>query len=130
MREDIRKSPFSNDAFIERSIGKKHGIIQDSVREEINKYNFQIQFHKPTWVLKSEGGGFDGRYNTKAVEIDSIPFGVLSVDKDKKTQCSRIHVWSDGCMDGDNLFLINVPNGLFKQIHETRDFDEDNNTPQ
>ena len=42
---------------------------------------------------------------------------VLSVEKDKKAQCSRIHVWSDGAADGNNSFLINVPNGLFKQIH-------------
>lgn len=83
----------------------------------IDKYNFQIQFHKPTWVLKQEGGEFAGIYNTKATMIEPIPFGVLSVDRDKKTQCSRIHVWSDGFCDGKNCFLINVPNGTFKEIH-------------
>ena len=109
---------FSNDSFIERTVNKKHSLIQDATRENIEKHNFKIQFHKRTWVLKREGGGFVGRYNTRASEIDPIPFGVLSVEKDKKTQCSRIHVWSDGACDGQNCFFINVPNGLFKQIHD------------
>lgn len=84
----------------------------------IEKYNFQIQFHNPTWVLKQEGGELSGCYNTKATMVDPVPFGVLSVERDKKTQCSRIHVWSDGFLDGRNCFFINVPNGLFKEIHQ------------
>lgn len=117
MNDNTKVSPFSNDAFIERSIGKKHSLIQDTVKENIAKYNFKIQFYEKTWVLKQEGGGIDGHYNTKASLLDPVPFGVLSVSKDKKKGCSSIHVWSDGMMDGDNCYLINVPNGLFKQIH-------------
>ena len=109
---------FSNDSFIERTINKRHSLTQDSTRKNIEKYNFKIQFHELTWVLKQEGGGFDGHYTTKATQINPVPFGVLSVEKDKKNQCSRIHVWSDGAADGNNSFLINVPNGLFKQIHD------------
>ena len=92
-------------------------MLTNSEIGSVNKYNFKIQFHEPTWVLKQEGGGLSGIYNTKATMIEPIPFGVLSVDRDKKTQCSRIHVWSDGFCDGKNCFLINVPNGLFKEIH-------------
>lgn len=130
MNEDHRISPFSNDAFIEKSIEKKHGLIKDATRENIDKYNFKIQFHEDTWVLKSEGGGFGGHYNIRATKLVNVPFGVLFVEKDKKTQYSQIHVWSDGCIDGDNCFLINVPNGLFKQIHETGGLDEANNPSQ
>ena len=111
---------FSNNSFIERTIAKKHKLIQDATRENINKYNFKIQFYEATWVLKQEGGGLSGHYNTRATMIAPISFGVLSVEKNKKTQCSRIHVWSDGCIDGDNCFLINVPNGLFREIHDER----------
>jgi len=109
---------FSNDSFVERTVNKRHSLIQNSVRKNIEKYNFKIQFHERTWVLKQEGGGFGGHYSTRAAQIDPVPFGVLSVEKDKKAQCSRIHVWSDGATDGNNCFLVNVPNGLFKQIHD------------
>lgn len=84
MNDNTKVSPFSNDAFIERSIGKKHSLIQDTVKENIAKYNFKIQFYEKTWVLKQEGGGIDGHYNTKASLLDPVPFGVLSVSKDKK----------------------------------------------
>lgn len=86
------------------------------------KYNFKIQFHEATWVLKEEGGGFDGHYNTSAIQIPPGPFEVLSVKRDKKKQCSEIHVWSDGCCDGSNCYLINVANGLFKEIHDEKGF--------
>jgi hypothetical protein len=78
--------------------------------------NKQIQFYEDTWCLKKEGGGFDGYYNTKAVLIAPEPFNVLSIYRDKKRGFSDIHVWSDGCMDGRNYYLINVPNGLFREI--------------
>ena len=87
--------------------------------ENIKKYNFKIQFHKPTWCLmKYTVCGFSGTTAVKAIEIKPEEFGVLSVSKDKKSQCSKIWVASDGCCDGDNWWLINVPNGLFKQVDE------------
>ena len=97
-------------------IAKYHGLIQDRIRENINKFNFHIQFVEEVWLLKSFGGGFTGHYTIKAVKIGTEPIGVLSVIKDKDKQCSKIHVWSDGACDGYNYFLINVPNGLFKRI--------------
>ena len=92
--------------------------FNEAIEEEKEKYNFKIQFIEETWVLKQEGGGFCGRYNTKAALIKPEPFGVLKVTKDKHKQCSDIWVWSDGFCDGTNCFLINVPNGLFKQIED------------
>ncbi len=97
--------------------------MNDNTRENIARYNFKIQFYEQTWVLKQEGGGINGHYETRATLLYPVPFGVLSVSKDKKKGRSTIHVWSDGCIDGDNCFLINVPNGLFKQIHN------ENNNP-
>lgn len=70
--------------------------------------------------MKQEGGGFAGHYNTKATLIEPVEFGVLFIEEDKKTQSSKIHVWSDGCHDGKNCFLINVPNGMFEVV-ETND---------
>ena len=82
----------------------------------------RIQFHETTWVIMQKSGGFDGGiYYTEAVQIEPTPFTVLSITRDKKTQCSTIWVWNDGVMDGDSVDLINVPNGVYKQIN-----DEDN----
>ena len=78
----------------------------------------RIQFHKRTWVLKQHGGGFAGIYDIKAVEIEPVPFDVLSISKDEKTQSSIIHIWSQNAMDGYNTYLINVPNGVYKQIND------------
>lgn len=89
------------------------------IQENIDKYNFKIKFHKRTWVLMEYTTcGFTGATAVKAIEVKPEAFGVLSVNKDKKTQCSRIWVASDGCCDGNNWWLINVPNGLFKQVDE------------
>ena len=112
------KNYFSNDSFVKRTINKYHGLIQEQVAENIKKHNIKIKFNEATWVLKQEGGGFSGDYQTRATLIDPIEFGVLSISKDKSHQCSKIHVWSDGCNDGQNCFLINVPNGLFKIIQD------------
>lgn len=109
-------SYFSNDTFIQRTINRHHGLIKEQIKNNINKYNFKIKFYNATWVLKQEGGGFNGNYQTRAVLLDKTEFGVLSVNKDEKTQGSIIHVWSDGVLDGTNCFLINVPNGLFEII--------------
>lgn len=78
----------------------------------------KIQFYEDTWCLKKEGGGFSGHYSTKAVLIAPEPFNVLYIYRDKKRGFSDIHVWSDGAMDGENYYLLNVPNGLFKEISE------------
>ncbi len=78
----------------------------------------KIQFYEDTWCLKKEGGGFCGHYNTLAVLIAPEPFNVLYIYRDKKRGFSDIHVWSDGAMDGTNYYLVNVPNGLFKEISE------------
>lgn len=106
-------------SYEEHIIEKAHPTIRESLAAKINEYNFQIQFIEPTWVIKEYNGGFiGGVIKREMVQIASVPFGVLSVNKDKKKQCSRIHVWSDGMCDGKNCFLINVPNGLFKEIHD------------
>lgn len=77
----------------------------------------KIQFHKPTWaLLQYTLDGFTGETKVEAVEILPEPFEVLAIDRDKKTQCSEIWVGSDNCADGDSWWLINVPNGLFKQV--------------
>lgn len=111
------KDYFSNKQFAERTVNKYHGIIQDQIKENIEKYNFQIEFIEDTWVLKQEGGGFCGHYDTRATLIKGkTPFGVLSVNKDKKKECFNIHVWSDGCCNGQDAFLINVPEGSFNII--------------
>jgi len=86
----------------------------------------KIQFYRKTWVLKQHGGGFAGIYNTTAVEIEPIPFDVLSISRDEKTQSSTIHVWSQNAMDGYNTYLINVPNGVYKEINEEKDNENTN----
>lgn len=77
----------------------------------------KIKFKKDTWCLKQEGGGFMGRYNTKAVLIKPEEFEVRSIHKEGK-RYSKIWVWSDRMMDGNNVFLINIPNELFEVIEE------------
>lgn len=81
----------------------------------------KIQFHEKTWVLKRDvkGDFCGGVENISAALIKPIPFDVISVTRDKKTQCSTIYVWNDGCLDGgDSVYLINVPNGTYKQISD------------
>jgi hypothetical protein len=110
-----RKSQSDED----RVIDKYHDLVKPKISKAINKYNFKIQFHKPTWVLKQICGGFDGHCSPpKATQLDTTSFGVLSVDRDKATSSAKIHVWSDGACDGYNLYLINVPKGLFKEVHD------------
>ena len=60
--------------------------------------------------------GFTGTTKVEAAIIRPEEFGVLSIEKDKKGQCCDIHVWSDGRCDGNNMHLINVPNGAFKRM--------------
>ena len=109
-------------SFEERLIEKFHPLERDAIRENIEKFNFEIEFIETAYVLKQYCGGFSGRCNTPEVtEIyKGIPFGVLSVTKNKKTQCSKIHIWSDGLCDGHSCYLINVPNGLFREIHNDK----------
>lgn len=76
----------------------------------------KIQFIEKTWVLQKTCEGFDGDYCVKAIQIKPVPFEVMSITKDKKKQCSDILVGSDGWCDGSSYYLINVPNGLFKQV--------------
>lgn len=100
-----------------RENGNVYGFVTWHRDHEIQRYNFKIQFHETTWVLKKEGGGFDGHYNVKAAQIKPEPFGVLKVDRDKNGSCD-ILVWSDGACDGNRCYLINVPYGKFKQVKE------------
>lgn len=104
----------------ERRVDQFHGLIKEKIRDEIEKFNFQIEFHESTWVIKEYSGGFTGGvFKRELIEIPAkTPFGVLSVNRDKKKQCSQIWVWSDGCCDGHRCHLINVANGLFKEIHD------------
>lgn len=77
----------------------------------------KIQFIEDCWILKRETVcGFTGNTVVKSTFVKSEPFDVLSINKNKHKQCSDIHVWSDGHRDGKNLWLINVPNGMFKQL--------------
>ena len=78
----------------------------------------KIQFYKPCWVIISDNEGFAGDSSVRAAYIEDTPFSVIRVDRDKKTQCSQIYVWNDGSLDGRRVYLINVPNGLFKQVNE------------
>lgn len=95
---------------------KYHDLIKDSVKNNIDKFNFKIKFIESEYVIKVISGGFDGQFErVRTIHIGTEPFGVLSVEKNKKKGCSRIHVWSDGCCDGYNCYLINVPNGAFIQ---------------
>jgi hypothetical protein len=102
----------------ERRIQKVHAIARDGVRAQIKNFNFEIEFIEHTWVIKEYSGGFDGEIlKRELVQITgNTPCRVLEVQKDKKKQCSRIFVWSDGMADGNRCHFINVPNGLFKQI--------------
>lgn len=112
--------PTNRGSYEDRLVSKFHGLVQDGMRKEIAKFNFKIEFSEATWVIKEYTGGFNGRVCKRELSeiTGKTPFGVLSVDKDKKKQCSTIWVWSDGRCDGDRCYLINVPNGLFKEIHE------------
>jgi hypothetical protein len=83
-----------------------------------------IKFHEPTFVLEQKGGGFMGLYETKAIQIKPVPFEVISVETPPKTLTGRkpdycnILVWSDGCIDGDRQYLINVPKVFFEVIED------------
>jgi len=119
MNNPYRRSGPRPQTLEERTIEKYHPNLRESVKKNIDKSNFKIQFKERTWVLKEETVcGFTGHTAVKATQIDPEPFGVLSVTRDKKTQCSQIWVWSDGAADGANYWLVNVPNGLFKEIHD------------
>lgn len=79
----------------------------------------KIQFIEPTHVIYKKIGGFTGdcqRFEVK--EIMPEIFEVKSIEKSKPKQCSDIYLGNDGCCDGFAFYLINVPNGLFKQINE------------
>ena len=85
-------------------------------KKAISRYNFKIKFLNSTWVVKQTGGGLNGHYKNQATKIGSESFGVLSITK--MATYSNIHVWSDGTYDGQNCFLVNVPNELFEVIDE------------
>ncbi len=74
----------------------------------------KIKFKEPTWCVKSEGGGLTGHYNHKATLIEPVEFEVHSIEKFKKEGYSNIHVYTDGCCDGNNIFLLNIPNALYE----------------
>ena len=65
----------------------------------------KIKFKKDTWCLQQVGGGFAGIYNTKAILIKPKEFKIISIDKEGK-RYSRIWVWSDNNMDGNNILLL------------------------
>lgn len=99
--------------------GKTQDEINALKQKEIEKFNFKIMFHEPTWVIKQEGGGFAGQYRTVAVQVKGkTEFGVLSVENHKKQGYSNIWVWSDNCADGQNCHFLNVPNALFKRVED------------
>ena len=116
MNPYIKRTVF--ESYEDGLIDSYHPNVRDRIRDKISQYNFQIEFIEPTWVIKEYYGGFDGslRKREMANVLGSTPFGVLSVDRDKKKQCSKIRVWSDGLADGNSCYLINVPNGLFRQV--------------
>ena len=82
----------------------------------------KIRFHEPTWVLYRQvfSEGFTGTHQTVTAKlVKPIVFNVLSIARSKKTQASDIHVWSsDTGANSDHIYLVNVPNGLYKQIND------------
>jgi hypothetical protein len=79
----------------------------------------KIQFYKPTWCLSQHTtDGFDGTFTIQASKISSEPFDAIKVERYKKEGYSNIHVSSDMYVDGFNCYLINVPNGLFRELHD------------
>jgi hypothetical protein len=78
-----------------------------------------IQFYETSWVLEKRTGGFAGDSKVTAVQVTSLhAIPVRGITRSKKKQCSDIFWSDDGCMDGYQVHLINVPNGLFKQLPE------------
>lgn len=79
----------------------------------------KIQFLEPTRVIYLKTGGFLGNLSQFDVkEIMPEIFEVKSIKKDKHKQCSEIYLGSDSACDGYSYYLINVPNGLFKQVND------------
>jgi len=77
----------------------------------------RIKFKQETWCLMQEGGGFAGCYQTRATLVKPEEFEVINVDP-KGKRYSNIFVCSDMCMDGNSVFLINVPNELFEVVEK------------
>lgn len=79
----------------------------------------KIQFVKPCWVIKKiESGGFDSEEKVKAIFIEDKPFEIEKINKDKNLQASDIFVENIGGCGGESIWLINVPNGMFKIIND------------
>jgi hypothetical protein len=82
----------------------------------------KIKFHEPTWVLCKQvfSEGFSGTNETVTAKlIKPVVFNVLSITRSKKTQASDIYVWnSDNGANSDRIYLINVPNGMFKEVND------------
>jgi hypothetical protein len=65
-----------------RIIDKYHELIKESIKANIEKFNFQIKFLEPEYVIKMIAGGFDGQFEqVRLINIGTSPFGVLSVEK-------------------------------------------------
>jgi hypothetical protein len=84
----------------------------------------KIKFHEPTWVLYRQvfSEGFTGTNQTVTAKLVKPEiFNVLSITRSKKTQASDIHVWSsNNGANSDHIYLINVPNGVYKEINEEK----------
>lgn len=78
----------------------------------------KIQFIEPTWVLKKESGVDYDFDKITAIELMPEVFEVKSINRDKHRQCSDIYLGCDNWVHATHYNLINVPNGLFKQINE------------
>lgn len=77
-----------------------------------------IKFKKSSWVMEQRCGGWSGCSRARAVRIKPEAFEVVEIDKDKENQCAQILAWTDGAIDGDRHYLINVPWGLFEIVDE------------
>lgn len=78
----------------------------------------KIQFTECTWVLKRTSGQDFYYDNVEAIEVLPEIFEVKSINKSKTKQCSDIYIGNDGYIPGNHYHLINVPNGLFKQVND------------
>ena len=73
----------------------------------------KIQFLEPTRVIYLKTGGFLGKLSR--FDVKEIMPEIFEV---KHKQCSVIYLCSDAACDGYSYYLINVPNGLFKQVND------------
>jgi hypothetical protein len=75
----------------------------------------KIKFYKRTWCLERYTiCGFTGTTAVRAIQVLPEKFEIVSIEREKRFV--NIHAETDGCLDGENRWLINVPTALFEEI--------------